>query len=248
MQVKSLLFLFCLFALLNANSQSPKNINPTMIVKQDGLSHKFTLDDYSLKTKTNHNKRKTYFWFKAQRIIATQGGSSGTLLNGEYQSYYDNSQLNENGFFRKGLKHGTWKSWYRNGKLKSIERWKYGRQLHRQYFFDKQGNIQKRVWIHRLGRQMETMDTTMVLQGRKLRISIMDSLGKVTEIQKFKNGLLHGKQSTFGKDGSNTVSYYRKGVKLETVLKKLEKEGKKKTKEDKSDKRKKEKSKSKKEI
>jgi hypothetical protein len=67
-----------------------------------------------------------YFWYSANMIHSTQGGFSGTLLNGMYTEYYLNKNLKEQGIFKKGLKDGAWKSWKEDGTLSETVTWKKG--------------------------------------------------------------------------------------------------------------------------
>jgi hypothetical protein len=72
---------------------------------------------------------RTYYWYDAGTIQATQGGFSGKLLNGSYDQYYRDKSLKEQGAFHKGLKVGTWKNWNRDGSLATITKWDKGKQL-----------------------------------------------------------------------------------------------------------------------
>jgi hypothetical protein len=76
-----------------------------------------------------------YAWYSANQVHATQGGYSGRLLDGPYIEYYLDKNLKEEGFFKKGLKNGTWKSWNEDGTLKQTDEWKNGSPFIRQPFF-----------------------------------------------------------------------------------------------------------------
>lgn len=67
-----------------------------------------------------------YAWYSAGTIHSTQGGYSGTLLNGLYTEYYPDKNLKEQGIYKKGLKDGVWKSWKENGTLNPTVTWKKG--------------------------------------------------------------------------------------------------------------------------
>jgi len=67
-----------------------------------------------------------YYWCNANMIHSTQGGFSGTLLNGHYTEYYLNKNLKEQGAFKKGLKDGIWKTWSEDGTLNQASIWKDG--------------------------------------------------------------------------------------------------------------------------
>jgi hypothetical protein len=67
-----------------------------------------------------------YFWVLDNVIRSTQGGFSGTLLNGHYVAYYPNKNLKEEGGFDRGLKEGVWKTWDRKGALTNVTNWDEG--------------------------------------------------------------------------------------------------------------------------
>lgn len=70
-----------------------------------------------------------YYWYSANGIHITQGGYSGKLLNGLYSEYYLNKNLKEQGFFKKGLKNGDWKSWSNDGILIGTKTWNNGLEV-----------------------------------------------------------------------------------------------------------------------
>jgi hypothetical protein len=67
-----------------------------------------------------------YYWYSANTIHSSQGGFSGTLLNGQYTEYYLNKNLKQQGTFKKGLKDGAWKNWNEDGTLSQTATWKKG--------------------------------------------------------------------------------------------------------------------------
>lgn len=76
--------------------------------------------------KVKVNNELLYYWYKADRIRVTRGGYDGKPLHGEYKQFDGNQNLKEKGTFKKGLKSGTWKTWYPNGELKDVSNWKNG--------------------------------------------------------------------------------------------------------------------------
>ena len=78
--------------------------------------------NHTLKPKAN----KFYYWYSANKVLVTQGGFSGQLLNGEYIEFYQNKNLKAQGKFKNGLKTGECKSWKENGTLIEIVLWKDG--------------------------------------------------------------------------------------------------------------------------
>jgi len=83
--------------------------------------------------KVNPSLNSTYFWYKSNEIHQSKGDYSGDLLQGNYVRHYITNELAEKGNFSYGLKKGEWKSWFKNGKLKTIAHWKNG-ELSGKYF------------------------------------------------------------------------------------------------------------------
>lgn len=67
-----------------------------------------------------------YYWFKAQKILHTQGGFGGRVLDGKYTAYFPDNNLKETGYFRAGLKIGKWQCWFVNGQLMEETSWRRG--------------------------------------------------------------------------------------------------------------------------
>jgi antitoxin component YwqK of YwqJK toxin-antitoxin module len=83
------------------------------------------VDEKSIKLK----KEITYYWYKRNKVHQTQGDYAGQLLDGEYSAFYRGNQLYQKGTFDRGVKHGVWKYWNKNGRINRTEEWKKG-QLH----------------------------------------------------------------------------------------------------------------------
>jgi antitoxin component YwqK of YwqJK toxin-antitoxin module len=84
---------------------------------------------------------RLYYWYGSNLIHATQGGFSGTLLNGSYSEYYANKSLKEQGVFKNGLKEGIWKSWNTDGFLVKEFTWKKGLRSGHFFTCDEKGVI-----------------------------------------------------------------------------------------------------------
>jgi antitoxin component YwqK of YwqJK toxin-antitoxin module len=177
----------------------------------NGLSYKFDVLDSDEKGVKNYDNSKCYFWYKSQKILTTQGGSSGNLLHGEYLSYYTNSQLCEQGQFKRGLKNGKWSYWNSNGTLIKQEKWKNGLQKGEQLVFDSLGKLQKNLTFGLFRNEVSTVDSILIYSGRKSELILMDSTGKKTAVQRKKNQLLHGKQISYASDGTKLITRYKNG-------------------------------------
>jgi antitoxin component YwqK of YwqJK toxin-antitoxin module len=159
-------------------------------VRQDGESYNFFVLEKDEKRKKNHDETKYYFWYKSQKVMCTQGGSSGTLLNGEFESFYDNKQLSKNGTFKKGLKDGEWKYWREDGSLIRTENWKKGTKYGKETVFDDKGQVVVKINYLRKSFSRKTADSLVVSNyaGTKKTISIFDEKGEIISVQSFKGG------------------------------------------------------------
>ena len=68
---------------------------------------------------------KWYYWFDTI-IHKTRSGYTAKLLDGYFIQHDKKGNLCIQGQFLDGLKNWTWKFWYPNGQLRSIENWKTG--------------------------------------------------------------------------------------------------------------------------
>ncbi len=180
-------------------------------MKQDGLSLTFTVLDSDKKGIKHYDTQKTYYWYKSQTVLGTQGGSAGQLLHGAYEAFYDNKQLCEKGSYAKGLKIGEWNYWQKNGKLIKTEHWNNGRLSGEQLYYSKTGDVQKRVIIRGNKTTEQSGDTLIEISKSCKTVTLMDSIGRVKSVARYKNSLLHGKQETIASDGSKSVETYKNG-------------------------------------
>lgn len=180
-------------------------------MKQNGLAMTFTVLDSDKKGVKRYDAQKTYYWYKSQTVLGTQGGSAGQLLHGAYESFYDNKQLCEKGSYAKGLKIGEWNYWQKNGKLIKTEHWNNGRQSGEQIHYSKTGDVQKRIIIRGNKSTEQSGDTLIEISKSSKTVTLMDSIGRVKSVARYKNSLLHGKQETIAADGSRTVETYKNG-------------------------------------
>lgn len=89
--------------------------------------------DYTIKTNVLNSNKKIkakanliYYWYSANKIMETQGGFDGKILDGSFTSFYLSNNLKERGSFRKGLKHGEWLTWFEDGRIHEVRVWKNG--------------------------------------------------------------------------------------------------------------------------
>ena len=91
--------------------------------------------------KINLKNDRRYYWYYANTILNTLGGSDGKLLHGNYTCFYINKNLREKGEFSNGLKTGEWKKWFDNGNLKELSNWKNGLQNGSYCIFNSKGEL-----------------------------------------------------------------------------------------------------------
>ncbi len=189
-------------------------------IKQDDKSivfHVLDADDSQLK---KYHSKKFYYWFKSQKVLVTQGGSSGSLLNGDYESFYKNNQLAEKGLFKKGLKDGVWKSWNQQGVLVHQENWSKGIQTGKQLYYNENGLIQKTIIFKSNQTQIIARDTTIVKRKKTVLTTINDSTGKLISQSRYSNSKLDGTQIARDQNDSLIKTVYKKGVLVPEKIKK----------------------------
>ena len=151
------------------------------IINASDFDYEFYISSEKLKNPKND---KIYFWYKGGEIHQSKADVGGFVLINEFTKYYKSKQLAEKGVFSEGLKDGTWKSWYENGAISTIETWKNGRR-HGDFFqFAKNGNTieegryrnhQKHgTWIKHV-----SQDTLRFKKGKLLPKKEKDTVQKV---------------------------------------------------------------------
>jgi hypothetical protein len=211
-QLTSIIYIF-LFSVLGF-SQKIDELSTTFHLKQDGKSMNFTILDSDKKPPKKYCNEKYYYWYKAQNVIKTQGGSSGNLLNGKFNSFYLNKQLCEQGSFSMGLKDGKWNYWAENGILIRTENWKNGKLIGLQIDYDIDGTIRKKTIIGKLKQTDFIGDTIVLIHRSKRQIVINNEKGEKIEHKRYKNDLLHGKQEVIS-NGEKSIAEFKKGVLVE---------------------------------
>lgn len=205
--------------------------------KQDGKAYQFTVRDEDKRTINHFNKNKNYYWFKAQKVMVTQGGASGLLLNGLFESFYPNKQLNEKGQFKNGLKNGEWLYWRNDGTLSKKEFWSGGNKKRKEISYDANGVEElmiKHKWLKTVKSSADSLVTTYNFRDKK-KVELLDGMGQVTSSQVFVNGLekeIKEKvarekklKNVFKKDeGEKPESKEGDKVKKESIFKKKDKE------------------------
>lgn len=209
------------FLLLFVNSISigysqKKTLNDFYLMrtlKQDGEQFNFLILDDDKRGVLFYNKKKFYYWYKAQHVLQTQGGSSGSILHGGFESFYTNKQLAKKGDFNRGLKNGQWMYWREDGTLSRSESWKKGNKAGFEKWYDENGDVYQTIKHKRSKSVLETRDSTVVSKkdGRIKTSTYNDENGNITRIEETKDGRLHGKVETYETGELITSEKYKNG-------------------------------------
>ena len=203
-----------------AFSQKPlKDFYLKRNLKQDGQNYQFTVIEEDKRAIWFYRQDKFYFWYSAQHVISTQGASSGTLLHGNFEGFYENKQLAQKGEFKRGLKQGEWMYWRSNGTLESTQKWSNG-ELKIERWFDEEGHIAKTV--HRkIGKMYrESGDSVSVIsRNRKKEDRFIYENDRLIKSEQLKNGQLDGTLKEYENGKCVIRQKYKDGVLVEKVAK-----------------------------
>jgi hypothetical protein len=168
-------YFYLLLGLLGINAvfgQAEMSDRRTIIVRDSSLAMKVQILNHT-PTRFRCRNKLTYYYHHKDRIHQSQGGYTGSLLDGDWESYFPSNLLSSQGCFEKGLKSGTWRYWYANGRLQREEHWKNGR-LHGPFTEFSMNGQPSKQGRYRLG----------LLHGVILGIEE----GKVTEKTRYRRG------------------------------------------------------------
>lgn len=141
------------------------NIGLAQTTKQERYKVYVNYIDYTAKAEVISEQKKIktvdsliYSWYGSNKIIKTQGGYTGKLLDGNYNSFYLSNNLKERGTYKKGLYNGKWIIWYENGNLKEITYWRKGLKHGVSKLFNTEGVVEK-VAFFKKGREKLKRET-----------------------------------------------------------------------------------------
>lgn len=190
--MKALLAILLTINIFSFYGQEPsKNFYLKKSLKQEGLQYQFTVLDEDKRGVLFYKKDRFYFWYKTQKILSTQGGASGELLNGTCEAFYSNKQLAQKGDFRKGLKKGKWMHWRTDGTLICIEQWDKGELSGTSEYFNEKGELDHSL-KNRTFKSTSTYQDSIVIERkmRKLRtVCLLDEEGNVVSKEVYKKGV-----------------------------------------------------------
>lgn len=128
------IFSICLLGLVLLSFTDPYTIKR---ISDQYFRYEFYTTDKDVNIKHN----KDYYWFKGGLIHKAEGGVSGQLLDGEFKKYYHSNQLAEQGFFKRGLKIGLWKTWFEDGTTESTQEYSSGQKDGQFYSYSSGGKM-----------------------------------------------------------------------------------------------------------
>jgi len=198
------LLLLVSFISITCFSQEKVNYANLKSLRQDGEFIQFQVEDFNPKKNNRYNKSLTYYWYKSQSVISTQGGSSGLLLHGIYEHFHANKQLAVRGFFKKGLKNGTWTYWNEEGKLTREEFWSKGKPKKSALIFNAKGKVEKETNYGKDEVIYQLDEQTITTNIDSTQVTVVDQYpnGNKKSVAHFKNDNLHGKQIEFDEKGN----------------------------------------------
>lgn len=216
-------FLICMT--FNGVTQEEVNYSKLRSLRDGESFIRFQVMDLNDSKKVKLENDMVYHWFKSQKVMSTQGGASGVLLDGIYEEFYPNSQLKTKGSFKKGIKHGNWRHWSKDGKLQKEIQWRKGKRVKEAIEYDTRGNVVKRKDF--------SADKTVYYEENKIIKTEKDSTeveiihkyenGQTEKVERFEDGRLEGKQVKYNSDGDMVYLKNYKAGKLHG--KQIDKEG-----------------------
>lgn len=203
LRIPTLLLIISFFS-INCFSQEKVNYANLKSLRQDGEFIQFQVEDFNPKKNNRYKKSLTYYWYKSQSVISTQGGSSGLLLHGIYEHFHANKQLAVRGFFKKGLKNGTWTYWNEEGKLTREEFWSKGKPKKSAFIFNAKGEVEQETNYAKDEIVYQLDNQTITTNIDSTQVTVVDQYpnGNKKSVAHFKNGNLHGKQIEFDEKGN----------------------------------------------
>lgn len=207
-----LLLSFVFFAFHSLGQKDLEEFYLKRSLKQEGQQFNFYVQDEDKHGVWFYSKKKFYFWYKSQKVLSTQGESSGILLNGKFEAFYPNKQLSQKGQFRKGLKNGEWLYWRNNGVLRFEENWKRG-VIRSEKWYDEKGEVFRSLVVKGGKTYRESGDSTLITSknGHSKTLFIRDKQGRIKAEERYKDNKPHGKWRTFEDGKEISSSTYKNG-------------------------------------
>ncbi len=170
MKLKAFILSFSIItSMISCNSYTVllKHQSHSVSVRNEDNSH--VVAHLLVEKASHHCKNKLiYSSFKSGKIYQTQGAINGTALQGNYKVNFESGNLKEEGFYKdckyetnkrkiyklgcgfgkendsliSGTRHGSHKTYYQNGKLKSISNFHCGLRQGNYYDYYENGNLE----------------------------------------------------------------------------------------------------------
>lgn len=210
--MKFLFVLIFTFSGVFAFSQAPlKDFYLKRNLKQNDQQYQFSVLDEDKHGVWFYDKHKFYFWYRAQHVISTQGESSGVLLHGAFEAFYENKQLSEKGYFKKGLKNGEWLYWRNDGTLITTEKWSNGDlKVLKRYTTDGQLSTTTKFKFGKVYSEFGDSVSVISRNGKREKRTIYED-GRVVKSETLSCGRLHGTVKEYEDGKLLTKTRYKKG-------------------------------------
>lgn len=171
------------------------------------------------------DREKNYTWYYNNNIHTTAGNYSGKLLSGEYTKLLkSNNQLAEKGFYIEGLRTDKWFKWNPDGTLSEYTEYKKGMKngVHITYADSNKyaykgvykNDEKTKIWIEYHNGKIQT-ETTYKENLKNGKQKIFDDNGNLIKVCHYKNGVLHGKSSTYNQNKKEKTEIFKNGEKVE---------------------------------
>ncbi len=139
---------------VNVNSFGQKELKWEKLINKDDITILKHDTAYVFKTcekKLRHvNRKKNYYYLNHRELGVRQGAYMGKLIDGEYMQYKGLTGLIEKGEFHKGVKNGTWITWYNTGSIRSVTKWHKGKPVGKRVEYSEVGDqLKVQRWKHR---------------------------------------------------------------------------------------------------
>lgn len=179
--------LLALGTLVFLTTQAKSTRTRIRAVLPDRTVETFALEKYRVKPQPGLE----YHWWKGQRLQSTVGGLAGALLDGPYAEYATTGQLITQGEMRKGLRHGEWRSWDAQGKLRDITVWRSGRVHSKQLAMGGEGITEKKMERRMRKEQRKTDRTARKAEREKKEVEKPKGVKRVKKGKRVKSEDVH---------------------------------------------------------
>ena len=181
-------------------------------VKQENQQMTFFVRDEDKSNPGSFSNDTWYYWFKSQKIMTTQGGADGLLLEGLFIAFYSNKQLSQKGHFKKGVKTRSWEYWRKDGSIDVEEKWRNGKLIYKG-IYDLNSQRNKTIKKRFSKTKIISKDSVAVYKNDALeKLKIYNSNNNLISISKYNHGVLNGDYKIYENGKLISKSKYKNGI------------------------------------